>query len=126
MKQSGEIIIYSSSEGNPNIEVKFVDGTLWLDQYQISDLFQVDRTSVVRHIKNIYKSSELNKKTTCAKIAQFQKEGEREVKRNVQIYNLDLIISVGYRVNTKRGTQFRIWANKIIKDHLVRGYTIND
>lgn len=101
MKQSGEIIIYSSSEGNPNIEVKFVDGTLWLDQYQISDLFQVDRTSVVRHIKNIYKSSELNKKTTCAKIAQFQKEGEREVKRNVQIYNLDLIISVVYRVNTK-------------------------
>ncbi|MEO6347404.1 MAG: virulence protein RhuM/Fic/DOC family protein, partial [Aquaticitalea sp.] len=82
--------------------------------------------SVVRHIKNIYKSSELNKKATCAKIAQVQREGEREVNRNIQIYNLDLIISVGYRVNSKKGTQFRIWANKIIKDHLVKGYSINE
>ena len=124
MTKEGTIIIYSI-DNQPSIEVKLINETLWLDQYQIADLFQVDRTSIVRHIRNIYKSEELPKTSTCAKITQVQKEGKRQVKRLISIYNLDLIISVGYRVNSKRGTQFRIWANKIIKNHLVKGYTTN-
>lgn len=126
MKQSGEIIIYQSKQGSPSLQVLLENDTLWLDQYQISELFDTDRTSIVRHIRNIYKTFELDEKATCAKITQVQQEGERTVKRQIKIYNLDLIISVGYRVNSKQGTAFRIWANKIIKDHLVKGYTINE
>lgn len=126
MKPSGEIIIYQSGQDAPTIQVLLEDDTLWLDQYQISELFHTDRTSIVRHIRNIYKTSELDEKATCAKITQVQQEGERTVKRQIRIYNLDLIISVGYRVNSKQGTAFRIWANKIIKDHLVKGYTIKE
>ena len=126
MKHSGEIVIYQSGQDEPTIQVLLENDTLWLDQYQISELFDTDRTSIVRHIRNIYKTSELNEKATCAKITQVQQEGERKVKRQKKIYNLDLIISVGYRVNSKQGTAFRIWANKIIKDHLVKGYTINE
>jgi len=126
MKQTGEIVIYQSGQYAPTIHVLLENDTLWLDQYQISELFGTDRTSIVRHIRNIYKTSELDEKATCAKITQVQQEGERTVKRQIKIYNLDLIISVGYRVNSKQGTTFRIWANKIIKDHLVKGYTINE
>jgi len=126
MKQSGEIIIYQSKQGSPSLQVLLENDTLWLDQYQISELFQTDRTSIVRHIRNIYKSSELDEKSTCAKITQVQQEGERAVNRKIKIYNLDLIISVGYRVNSKQGTAFRIWANKVIKDHIVKGYSINE
>jgi hypothetical protein len=126
MKQTGEIVIYQSGQDAPSIQVLLENDTLWLDQYQISELFDTDRTSIVRHIRNIYKTSELDEKATCAKITQVQQEGERTVKRQIKIYNLDLIISVGYRVNSKQGTAFRIWANKIIKDHLVKGYTINE
>ncbi len=126
MKQSGEIIIYQFGQEAPSIQVLLENDTLWLDQYQISQLFDTDRTSIVRHIRNIYKSSELEEKPTCAKITQVQLEGEREVKRQIKIYNLDLIISVGYRVNSKKGTSFRIWANRIIKEHIVKGYSINE
>ncbi|WP_439482755.1 RhuM family protein [Cyclobacterium plantarum] len=126
MKQTGEIFIYQSGQDAPTIQVLLENDTLWLDQYQISELFGTDRTSIVRHIRNIYKTSELEEKATCAKITQVQQEGERTVKRQIKIFNLDLIISVGYRVNSKQGTAFRIWANKIIKDHLVKGYSFNE
>jgi hypothetical protein len=126
MKQTGEIVIYQSGQDAPTIQALLENETVWLDQYQISELFDTDWTSIVRHIRNIYKTSELDEKATCAKITQVQQEGERTVKRQKKIYNLDLIISVGYRVNSKQGTTFRIWANKIIKDHLVKGYTINE
>ncbi len=122
----GEIIIYQSPDGNTQLEVKLEGETVWLDQYQMSELFNTDRTSVLRHIRNIYKSEELDKKETCAKIAQVQMEGERKVSRNILYYNLDMIISVGYRVNSKRGTQFRIWANQVLKDYLVKGYVVNE
>lgn len=125
MKQTGEIIIYQSAQGAPTIQVLFENDTLWLDQYQIAELFDTDRTSIVRHIRNIYQTSELEKKATCAKITQVQQEGDRTVKRQIRIFNLNLIISVGYRVSSKQGTSFRIWANKIIKDHLVKGYSFN-
>lgn len=126
MKQTGEIVIYQTGQDAPTIQVLLENDTLWLDQYQISELFDTDRTSIVRHIRNIYKTYELDEKATCAKITQVQQEGEREVKRLIKIYNLDLIISVGYRVNSKQGTAFRIWANRIIKDHIVKGYSLNE
>jgi len=85
-----------------------------LDQYQLEVLFDTDRTSINRHLRNIYSSNELNEKATCAKIAQVQQEGGREVKRNIKVYNLDAILSVGYRINSIKGTQFRIWANSIL------------
>jgi hypothetical protein len=126
MRQIGEIVIYQSGQDAPTIRVLLENDTLWLDQYQISELFDTDRTSIVRHIHNIYTTSELDEKATCAKITQVRLEGERTVKRQIKIFNLDLIISVGYRVNSKQGTAFRIWANRIIKDHLVKGYTTNE
>lgn len=126
MKHTGEIVIYQTGQDAPTIQVLLENDTLWLDQYQISELFDRDRTSIVRHIRNIYKTYELDEKATCAKITQVQQEGEREVKRLIKIYNLDLIISVGYRVNSKQGTAFRIWANRIIKDHIVKGYSLNE
>ncbi len=98
--------------------------TVWLTQAQMADLFQTDRTSIVRHVNNIYKSEELEREATCAKIAQVQIEGKRKVNRNIPYFYLDMIISVGYRVNSKRGTQFRIWANKVLKDYLIKGYAI--
>ncbi|OJX58014.1 virulence protein RhuM/Fic/DOC family protein [Dysgonomonas sp. 37-18] len=121
----GEIIIYQTPDGNTQLDVKLDNETVWLDQYQMAQLFKTDRTSIVRHINNIYKTKELDKDSTCAKIAQVQIEGNREVKRQISYYNLDAIISVGYRVNSKRGTQFRIWANSILKDYLIKGYAIN-
>ena len=94
-------------------------------KYQLEELFETNRTTINKHILNIYKSGELNEDSTCAKIAQVQKEGIRTVKRKIKYYNLDIIIAVGYRVNSKRGTDFRIWANQIIKDYLIKGYAIN-
>lgn len=124
--QNEKIIIYQTPDGNTSIDVTLDQDTVWLDQQQLSELFQTDRTSVTKHIKNIYKSSELDESATCAKIAQVQQEGNRKIRRNITRYNLDMIISVGYRVNSIRGTQFRIWANKILKDYLVKGYSLNE
>lgn len=123
---NNQIIIYQTSDGHTSIDVKLTDETIWLNQYQLADLFDTDRTSLVKHIKNIYKSGELLEDATCAKFAQVQNEGSRKIRREVTHYNLDLIISVGYRVNSKRGTQFRIWANQVIKDYLVKGYVVNE
>lgn len=119
------MVIYEDIELGIAIDVNLDGNTVWLDQYQLEALFDTDRTSISRHLRNIYNSGELDKKATCAKIAQVQKEGDRTAKRNINIYNLDAIISVGYRVNSKRGTQFRMWANKVLKDYLVQGYALN-
>src|SRR5690554_1171511 len=122
----GEIVIYQTQDGGTSLEVRLENDTVWLDQYQMAELFDTDRTSIVRHVNNIYRTVELEREATCAKIAQVQKEGNRTVKRQIYFYNLDMIISVGYRINSKRGTQFRIWANKILKDYLVKGYAVNE
>lgn len=124
--ETGEISIYQSQDGKTSIEVKLQNDTVWLTQYQLADLFSTDRTSLTKHIHNIYRSGELDREATCAKIAQVQTEGKRTVKREVEHYNLDLIISVGYRVNSRQGTEFRIWANKLIKDYLTKGYALNE
>lgn len=125
MDNRGKIVIYQTKDGKTSIDVKLENETVWLNQAQMAELFQTDRTSIVKHVNNIYKSEELEKDSTCAKIAQVQMEGNRTIKRHIIYYNLDMIISVGYRVNSMRGTQFRIWANKILKDYLIKGYAIN-
>ncbi|MBR2073508.1 MAG: virulence protein RhuM/Fic/DOC family protein [Alistipes sp.] len=121
----GEIIIYQSSDGQTELDVRLEGDTVWLSQAQLSTLFNSDRTSIGRHIRNIYRSGELTEKATCAIFAQVQQEGKRVVKRAIPYYNLDMVISVGYRVNSKQATQFRIWANRVLKEYLVKGYAIN-
>ncbi|HPW67069.1 MAG TPA: virulence protein RhuM/Fic/DOC family protein [Salinivirgaceae bacterium] len=123
---SSNIEIFKTKDGKTEIQVKLENETVWLNQYQLESLFETNRTSINKHITNIYKSKELDKNSTCAIFAQVQKEGKREVKRNINYYNLDVIIAVGYRVNSLRGTEFRIWANKVIKEYLIKGYSINE
>lgn len=120
------IVLYTAGDGKTQIDVKLDNETVWLTQQQMSVLFDTDRTSILRHIANIYKTSELDETATCAKIAQVRREGRREVRREVAYYNLDLIISVGYRVNSKNATMFRRWATSVLKDYLVKGYALND
>ena len=120
-----EIILYQPNE-TVSLEVRLDEDTVWLTQAQMAELFQTDRTSIVRHINNIYKVEELDRESTCAKIAQVQMEGSRKVTRSIPYFNLDMIISVGYRVNSKRGIKFRQWANRILKEYLVKGYAVNE
>ncbi|HIZ84891.1 MAG TPA: virulence RhuM family protein [Candidatus Coprenecus stercoravium] len=114
MEQNEKIVIYQTADGQTRIDVKLENDTVWLSQSQMAELFQTDRTSILKHIKNIYKSSELEENATCAIFAQVRSEGKRTIRRNIPYYNLDVIISVGYRVNSLRGTQFRIWANQVL------------
>ena len=124
--ENNKIIIYQTEDGQTQIDVRLENETVWLTQAQMAELFQTDRTSIVRHINNIYKVEELDRESTCAKIAQVQIEGKRTVKRNIPYFNLDMIISVGYRVNSKRGIKFRQWANNVLKQYLVKGYAVNE
>ncbi len=124
--EESKIIIYQTPDGKTSVDVKLENDTVWLTQYQIADLFQTDRTSIGRHIRNIYASDELAKDSTCAKIAQVQNEGGRNVKRTFDFYNLDMILSIGYRVNSKNATNFRIWANSVLKEYLIKGYAVNN
>ena len=124
--EDNKIIIYQTEDGQTQIDVRLENETVWLTQAQMAELFQTDRTSIVRHINNIYKVEELDRESTCAKIAQVQIEGKRTVKRNIPYFNLDMIISVGYRVNSKRGVKFRQWANKVLKQYLIKGYAVNE
>ena len=126
MDTDNKIIIYQTEDGQTQIDVRLESDTVWLTQAQMADLFETDRTSIVRHINNIYKVEELDRESTCAKIAQVQVEGKRNVKRNIPYFNLDMIISVGYRVNSKRGVKFRQWANSVLKQYLVKGYAVNE
>ncbi|MGZ3813186.1 MAG: RhuM family protein [Mucilaginibacter sp.] len=121
-----QILIYQTPDGETAIDVKLTGNTIWLNQYQLADLFDTDRTSLVKHIRNIYRTEELQEDSTCAKFAQVQNEGTRKITREITHYNLDLIISVGYRINSKRGTQFRIWANKVLQDYLTKGFALNE
>jgi death-on-curing family protein len=123
--KKGEIIIYKSKEG-PKLEVRLEEETVWLTQKQMALLFDKGVPTINEHIKNIYKEGELRESSTIRKFRIVQKEGKREVERDMDFYNLDVIISVGYRVKSFRGTQFRIWATKTLKEHLVKGYTINE
>ncbi len=120
-----ELIIYQANELTQNIEVRIDDDTIWLTQKQIVTLFDSSKANISEHIKNIFQTGELDKEATVRNFRTVQKEGNRTVTRELIHYNLDMIISIGYRVNSIRGTQFRIWANKVLKDYLLRGYSLN-
>lgn len=126
MTKENQIVIYQSDDGNSQLQVSLQDDTVWLTQAQIVKVFHSSKANISEHIKHVFSSGELLKKATVRKFRTVQKEGERMVTRDRVHYNLDVIISVGYRVNSKQGTQFRIWANKILKDYLVNGYAINE
>lgn len=117
----GDIVIYRSVEG-PDIEVKLKQETVWLNAHFIAKVFGVQRPAIIKHIYNIYKTNELDRKSTCSTLEQVASDGKI---RKMNLYNLDMIISVGYRVNSRKATQFRIWANNILKQHIIKGYTLN-
>ena len=122
----GEILIYQTDNGQTNIEVKIEDDTVWLTQQQMSELFQTSRTNVVEHIKHIYEERELDEISTCRNFRQVRKEGNREVTRQILHYNLDMIISLGYRIKSVIATRFRQWATKRLKEYMIKGFTIDD
>lgn len=126
MNEKNRMVIFQSADGSIQIDVKMEQETVWLSQQQMAELFGVDRTVVVKHIRNIFKDEELKESSTCAIFAQVRNEGRRVVSREIPFYNLDMIISVGYRVNSKNATQFRIWATKVLKDYMIQGYAINE
>ena len=121
-----QIEIYKIENGKTEISVNLDGDTVWLNLNQLTELFQRDKSVISRHINNIFKEEELDKTSTVAKFATVQIEGGRNTERQIEYFNLDVIISVGYRVKSKRGTDFRIWANKILKDYLIKGYSINE
>ena len=124
--ECGEILIYQTDNGQTNIEVKIEDDTVWLTQQQMSELFQTSRTNVVEHIKHIYEEGELDEISTCRNFRQVRKEGNREVTRQIPHYNLDMIISLGYRIKSVIATRFRQWATKRLKEYMIKGFTIDD
>ena len=126
MNENNQIIIYQTEDGQTRVDVRMENETVWLTQAQMAELFKSSRTNIVEHIQHIYGEEELDEISTCRKFRQVRQEGKRMVTREMPMYNLDMIISVGYRVNSKRGVKFRQWANKILKEYLVKGYVVND
>jgi len=123
---NSEIILYQTEDGQTRIEVRLVDEMLWLTQNQMAELFQTTPQNVTLHLKSIYRAEELDEASTCKKYLQVQTEADRQIRRNLKHYNLDAIISVGYRVNSLRGTQFRIWATQRLREYLVKGFVLDD
>ena len=126
MIPKSEIIIYQTEKGNTKIDVRMEDETVWLTLDQMAELFQRDKSTISRHIKNIYTEGELLREATVAKYATVQNEGGRQVEREIDYYNLDVIISVGYRVKSITGTHFRIWATNRLKEYMIKGFTMDD
>jgi hypothetical protein len=124
--ESGKIVIYQTQDGQTSIDVTLDKNTVWLTQAQMVDLFESTKQNVSLHIKNIFKEGELDKNSTVKDSLTVQKEGKRTIKRTVEQFSLDVIISTGYRIKSWRGTQFRIWANKVLKEYLVQGYALNE
>ncbi len=123
--QEGNIILYETEDGNVNIDVVLKDETIWLTQKSMAELFNCSKDNIGLHLKNIFLDKELDRNSTTEKISVVQKEGNREIKRNIEFYNLDAIIAVGYRVNSKKATQFRIWATNVLKDFIIKGFKID-
>ncbi|MEW5771142.1 MAG: RhuM family protein [Pseudomonadota bacterium] len=122
----GEVLLYRAADGGPALDVRLDRETVWLTQTQMAELFGVNVPAVFKHIKNIYATGELEPVPTVSKMEMVRQEGKRQVRRSVDHYNLDMVISVGYRVNSLRGTQFRIWATNVLRQHLVQGYTVHE
>ena len=125
-KKQGEIVIYQTDDGATKIDVRFVDETVWLTQQQMAELFQTSRSNVVEHIRHIYEEGELDEISTCRKFRQVRTEGNRQVTREIPYYNLDMIISLGYRVKSMIATNFRRWATERLKEYMVKGFTMDD
>lgn len=125
-KLGGEVLLYKTDDGDTRIEVRMVNETVWLSLNQMADLFDRDKSVIAKHIKNSFEEEELVENRTVAKFATVQKEGSREISREIEHFNLDVIISVGYRVKSKRGTQFRIWATQRLHEYLLKGFTMDD
>lgn len=123
---NNEIIIYTTEDGITKVETTFDGDTVWLSLDQMAELFQRDKSTISRHIKNIFSECELQQSTTVANFATVQNEGDRQVERQITFYNLDVIISVGYRVKSIRGTQFRIWASSVLKEYMLKGFAMDD
>ena len=126
MNLSNQIIIYQTEDGQTQVDVRMENETVWLTQAQMVELFQTTKQNVSLHVGNVFKEGELEQEATVKEYLTVQQEGKRSVSRQVKYYNLDVIISVGYRVKSKRGTAFRIWANKILKQYLIKGYAVNE
>ena len=124
--EENKIIIYQTEDGQTQIDVRLENDTVWLTQAQMVELFQTTKQNVSLHVGNVFKEGELEQEATVKEYLTVQKEGERSVSRKVKYYNLDVIISVGYRVKSKRGTAFRIWARRVLKDYLIKGYAVNE
>lgn len=125
-ENQGEIVIYQTDEGDTKIDVRFVDETVWLTQQQMAELFQSSRTNIVEHIQHIYEEGELDEISTCRKFRQVRTEGNRQVVRELPYYNLDMIISLGYRVKSIVATNFRRWATERLKEYMIKGFTMDD
>jgi len=123
---SSQFVIYQSEDGKIKLDVRFVDETVWLTQQQVAELFQTSRTNVVEHIQHIFDEGELEAAATCREFRQVRTEGVREVARNMALYNLDMILSVGYRVKSALATRFRIWATQQLREYIVKGFLLND
>jgi hypothetical protein len=126
MNNHGDMLIYQTEDGLTKIDVNMQNETVWLSLDQMADLFQRDKSTISRHIKNIFDEGELDRNSTVAKFATVQNEGNRQVERAIDYYNLDVIISVGYRVKSQRGVQFRIWATNILKEYIKKGFAMDD
>ena len=125
-ENKGEIIIYKNENGNISFEAKLEDETIWLTQDMMAKLFETTSQNITIHIKNIYDEQELEQSSTCKDFLQVRKEGGRNVSRKLAFYNLDMILSVGYRIKSKTATQFRKWATSVLKDYMTKGYVINE
>ena len=125
MNTQTPFLLYKNENNQVKVDVLLKDETLWLNQKQIAELFGAERSVITKHIRNILEDEELES-STCAKIAQVRQEGSREVKRNIDFYNLDMVIAVGYRVNSKQATHFRIWATNVLREYIVKGFALND
>ena len=123
---SGQIILFQTQGGETKIEVRLANESVWLTADQMAELFQRNKSTISRHIKNIFETGELEQNRTVAFFATVQNEGDRKVERNITYYNLDMIISVGYRVNSHRGVQFRQWATQVLKEYMIKGFALND
>ncbi len=126
MDNNGEIIIYQTDDGLTHIDVKMEDETVWLTQQQMAELYQTSRTNVVEHITHIYEEGELDENSTCRKFRQVRQEGNRQVNREMVYYNLDMIISLGYRIKSSIATNFRRWATERLKEYMIKGFTMDD
>src|SRR5258706_38037 len=124
--EGGDIVLYDDTEHGQQLEVRLDSETVWLSLMQIASLFDRDKSVISRHLRNVFATGELERDPAVAFFATVQNEAGRRVERTIEHFNLDVILSVGYRVNSKRGTQFRIWASNVLRDHLVQGYTLNE